>query len=706
MVKRAIFTAITFLVMLIICLSMLCPPMRYSKYNPSGTPTKSYTLSEASAVNDAEIISDNFYNITGEDPSIVFNGVDKNTRFVAINFAIPFSESEIIQLYYDIGSGFIETSSKKSVVNEGSAVAYFELGSAGYQNIRIDIDESCRILSIDFYDTVPETISDNKSVSPMFYILSVVLSLAGAVIVLIADIYLNFFEKIFLFFKNRYKKILIGFSSVAVSLIIGAVIEFIYSLIISDSFNHYLWIFFSAIILCICIFILNFKSVEKKPENTFLALILAIGTMMILIAPIGHTSYDIDHHYPWALGASYLGDATISDADYSVININFFGGNNPQECQSVIDKMNIADKVFVQKMPMGTTVAHRLSGLFIAVARLFGANFYTKYILGQFAILLTYAIVCYFAMKVLKSGKLIVAAIALFPSNLFLATNYSYDYWVTCFSMLGIAYFISEMQQPDKPLKVRDSLIMCGALAVACLPKLIYVPLLIMPFLIRKNELTKRQKRIHYLICTVAIIGVVALFMLRSITETTGSGDVRGGDVNPSGQIQYILSDPLKFIELMWNFEKTWLFEINTYYLEAGLLGEYVMPCRTELSIFLLLFAALTDKSDCDAYKNRVLIRIFGILLFFGTFALVGASMYLAFTPLGSDYISGVQHRYITPLLFPLLIGLAPTRTMRIKQRGLYNGAILLGLSVVQFLTFGSLYLPKVANIAGFFFTK
>ncbi len=60
--------------------------------------------------------------------------------------------------------------------------------------------------------------------------------------------------------------------------------------------------------------------------------------------------------------------------------------------------------------------------------------------------LLTYALTVYFAIRKLKSGKMIMSVIALFPTNIVLASNYSYDPWVTGFSLLGTAYFVSEMQ--------------------------------------------------------------------------------------------------------------------------------------------------------------------------------------------------------------------------------------------------------------------
>ena len=122
-------------------------------------------------------------------------------------------------------------------------------------------------------------------------------------------------------------------------------------------------------------------------------------------------------------------------------------------------------------------------------------NFYWRLTLGRVPNLLLYAFAIYLGMKKLKSGKMILAVLAFMPTNLFIATNYSYDYLVNSLSMLGIAYFVSEMQQPDKPISLKDNVVMCGSIALACVPKQIYAPLLLVPFFLRKNNFEKKVNR-------------------------------------------------------------------------------------------------------------------------------------------------------------------------------------------------------------------
>ena len=55
-------------------------------------------------------------------------------------------------------------------------------------------------------------------------------------------------------------------------------------------------------------------------------------------------------------------------------------------------------------------------------------------------IVLVYSLCCSFSMKRLHSGKMILAVVAMFPTSLFIASNYSYDTWVIGFVMIGMAY--------------------------------------------------------------------------------------------------------------------------------------------------------------------------------------------------------------------------------------------------------------------------
>ena len=188
-----------------------------------------------------------------------------------------------------------------------------------------------------------------------------------------------------------------------------------------------------------------------------------------------------------------------------------------------------ADKEFLSEKESELSIAHLPAGIFIAVTRWFGGGFVAKYNLGRLAYLLIYSFVCYFAIKKIKSGKMILSIICLFPTNLFLATNYAYDWCVTAFTILGTAYFVSELQEPDKPITIKDTIIMGLAFAVGALPKLVYIILMGMTLFVRKNWTSKKDKQRYYLVLGIMFAVVFAMFLLRSTSSLSGSGDTRAG---------------------------------------------------------------------------------------------------------------------------------------------------------------------------------
>ena len=70
--------------------------------------------------------------------------------------------------------------------------------------------------------------------------------------------------------------------------------------------------------------------------------------------------------------------------------------------------------------------------------------------LGRFTGLTAYAIIGYFAIRRLKSGKMILAMALMMPSSVFLAVNYSYDPGVIAGILISCAYWIAQWQEREK----------------------------------------------------------------------------------------------------------------------------------------------------------------------------------------------------------------------------------------------------------------
>ena len=88
-------------------------------------------------------------------------------------------------------------------------------------------------------------------------------------------------------------------------------------------------------------------------------------------------------------------------------------------------------------------VAYIPAAIGLWAARLLGLATTQAFLLGRLMTFACYAALTYFACKRLRSGKMVLATCALVPTAVFLASGYSYDFWLIGFLMLGFAALTS-----------------------------------------------------------------------------------------------------------------------------------------------------------------------------------------------------------------------------------------------------------------------
>ena len=194
MKKRVALFTVTLIISLIISIALLCPNGTYYEYNPDGTPEYNLSSIDADKVNSAEFTPDGSFTITGEDPYIIFNDLNLDVDFAVITFSEDFTKQEKIQLYYNVGTGISEANSMLDLVEIGENFAYFHLVDEVYNDFRLDIDSDCKITSIDLYEKVPEMTEVKVNVSPLRYVLAVVISVLVTVFILFNFIYIKSFH--------------------------------------------------------------------------------------------------------------------------------------------------------------------------------------------------------------------------------------------------------------------------------------------------------------------------------------------------------------------------------------------------------------------------------------------------------------------------------------------------------------------------------
>lgn len=497
--------------------------------------------------------------------------------------------------------------------------------------------------------------------------------------------------------------------------------------------------------VCIAVVIMAFYAARRKlarrVERVVLVILLASGFLFATMVPqYTHASWDDHIHYDRTVAASYLLDPEYTPADQMLVHREFNdvawwsrypgweGYHDPYDLanqSAIYQKINNAASLEEDSVRMeGPTtlrevpiteyylVAYIPGAIALWLARLFSVPATIAFMLGRIANLLCYAFVIYFAMRRLKSGKLIMAVCALIPEAVFLAAGYSYDFWLTAFIMLGFAYFIGELQRPDEPLTWKRFGIMVGAFLIGLGPKAIYVPIAAMLLFMPRKKFAKvsaplvdasdavgslasapaanfasspasapaansasspvsapaansappatlprwrtltRAKYVVAMLLSAAF--VLATFLLPMFIGGPGEGDSRGGDVNPSYQIAFILSQPAAFAEIFFDFFRWYVSPAEAHHVLVDFCGVETSFIDA-IPLLLLPLVALFDRRGCDVAYATHAKRISMWVLVFITIVLMATALFISFTPVDAGRINGMQGRYLIPLLYPLL---------------------------------------------------
>lgn len=695
-----ITAAIVYFAVLFICVAMFLPRNVGDVYVIDESPEASFGMDDIYSSSNCELSYDGTYVIKGEDPYIIFKADNTEAQCLRVSIASDVEQEIPFQIYTALDDQqFSAENVYSSTVFKGEQSSIVVLEKGQYVYYRLDIDYAdVRLLGIELFDEMPSTVPYKPDFSAKNYLAVILIPIVLAAVVWLSDRKFSFVERACGSIKANRSTIL-KVAVIAISgLLAAALIELSIGLVTGGAlFNVYRWLFIAGIVELVLTFVFGFKSLKDKPENLFLPIVLILGIVMLFCSPIQHICWDFDSHYKWAVHTSYPGGTTYMTKAYKSIeyvNAHTFYSDE-RDYEQDIERLNEEEKIFCGETESDLSLAHLPSAVFIAVARFFNASFSVKCNLGRLANILLYSFLCFFAVKKIKSGKMIISVICLLPTSIFLATNYAYDWWVTGFLVLGTAYFVSELQEPDKPISVKDTVIMSFAFALGALPKLVYIIPMGMLLFMRKNWSSKKE-RIRYYRIIIAVFAVVLLmFMMKSMVSLGSAGDTRGGNVGPRDQVYGMLLAPIGYAKLLLKFLAGYLSIEGmqgyvSFFAYLGYGSLWLIP------VILICFTTLTDESNKISFKIPVYMRALSVILFVGMSALIATALYISFTPVGLNAINGCQPRYIIPLLAPLLLLLTGKRLNIIKNKTVYNGVVLALMSFTVMSETYSVMLTKV----------
>ena len=449
-----------------------------------------------------------------------------------------------------------------------------------------------------------------------------------------------------------------------------------------------------------CLFCFR-ETLAKKAEVFFLIFTLLIGWNFAFFAPVtSSVSWDDGYHYEEANIWSFLGERRLTYADIASLR-------PMPEQEFDTEKLDAWHEAQTEQYQIGAATStgfglqmknfwNGFSGIGLFLGRALQLPFHLIWELGRFTGLLAYAVIGYFAIRRLKSGKMLLAVTLMIPENIFLAASYSYDPGVTAFLALGLAYMFAEWQEPEKKMTWWNAAVMLGAMYLGCVAKAIYFPVLLFPMFLPRSKFESPRQHKAFLGLTAGVILILILsFAMPMLTGSADSStDTRGGeDVSAAGQIAFILANPLKYAETLYFYLKSFLHPDNimqyaTFFAYKGTAPNY------NLYLIALAVAAFTDKSEYDdPFARKGWRRILFLLILAGTAGLVATSMYVAFTPVGSGTVNGCQPRYMLPLFYPALMMFGFSGTHNRANRKYYNGLL---FALAGYVGFASVFLQFI----------
>ena len=287
----------------------------------------------------------------------------------------------------------------------------------------------------------------------------------------------------------------------------------------------------------------------------------------------------------------------------------------------------------------------------IRTAEVLGYGVETRLKTGRMANAIVTSLICLLAVLAVKKYRLLIAIFALLPMSMWLRASLSADALTISISIGYLAYLL-HLVEKDVPITKRNICILTLLAIALGSVKPVYA-ILSFSVLI----LYKRSKGLSGLMLLalpgISALLVGALWSLAADPTLIYINNFNGA--NPVAQLEYIMSDPLNFSNVVIN-----TFRINlTSFIGQAIVPMFPAPWVQQYEQFgigiticvLVLFTMVTMPTSLIASQRLVLIAVTSTCLIVTVIPL-----YLTYTLVGHNEILGLQGRYFLPTAFYAVI--------------------------------------------------
>lgn len=406
-----------------------------------------------------------------------------------------------------------------------------------------------------------------------------------------------------------------------------------------------------------------------------------LSILILVLSPVStNLNYNDGLHYGRALALSYGGNTYLTQADLSLIHENYMpvfeDASIDRAHEDLLNEEYEAGALRVESDPdifQPENLAYLPSALGLIAGRVLHLSFDGIFVAGRLFNLLFYVLLCGLAISSLRYGRMLAALIALLPVNLYQGCSYTDEAWVFCWLFFGVCRYLGFLQDPERKWSLRETLVIAVSFLLGLLVKPVYLPVLLLLFVIPGERFGSRRKRWGYygiLSVFAAVLVILCAVRFSKIPEHPG--------IDMSTVLYEIVMEILPFRNSASYLTYSGYFPANLWSGEG--VYAYQFPFA-DLWLLLLLITAFTEGSEEESRALRPGIVLSG-KIDLGVVSCLSVFLIAAACDLSSQSFEG---RYLSPLLL-MILWLFRSRKCEIKGRRENVRFVLLILAMALFL--------------------
>ena len=315
----------------------------------------------------------------------------------------------------------------------------------------------------------------------------------------------------------------------------------------------------------------------------------------------------------------------------------------------------------------------------ISVARLLHLNTASLFFLGRLFNFVFYVVLSMLAVYLIPFGKLLLSSILTMPMSFQQGMSFSYDVCVNSIAFLLTAIAFKFAYENTKKVNWKKAIpLLFFTFILAKAKGHAYITIALLPYIILfMNHLKcSNKKQTKVILSTVLVIllivatglGIMMIVNNNHLVSYTPSY-LSYADAEKYS-ISFLLNHPRYIPRILFGT----LFVYGPYYL-LTFVGHLLGWLELEISsiyikIELMILALFTVFSDTKKItSNKRSISIIASLI---SIVFIFAGLLLAWTPINTVLVQGVQGRYFIPVALPLLLGLGGIKTKKLNLSWLY----------------------------------